>query len=421
MQASRSFSWTGLSKVQSLAALLAIFGTAPTAALAVNLTAVEATVSDIIAKAKTGCQKDLDTYCADVTPGEGRLAYCLVAYADKRSSTCEAALGVVRTEVEGILNTIDIAVEACRGDISALCGGTEPGEGRIAQCLVDQRPSLSPACGDVVDIVGRIVLQPRNEAAVEADATVPPNDAATSTQAQPQAGKASIGVALRDEVAARVQRIMAKGKEGCQADLDRYCAHVTPGEGRLALCLIAHADKRSPQCEAALSEARSEAEKIIDLAGIAVEACAPDIAALCSGTEPGEGRIAQCLADQRPALTNDCGIVFDELSRVIFQARNAAIAPEPVVNATEPAQEEVEKDTCKTLRASVTDWSQSATSQDARSLLKKRISGFVAKRGLTDYTSERAKVECVANVDLLVAGNYTCTARSIVCWPAKKD
>ncbi|HEX5789237.1 MAG TPA: cysteine rich repeat-containing protein, partial [Woeseiaceae bacterium] len=37
--------------------------------------------------------------------------------------------------------------------------------------------------------------------------------------------------------------------ESCQPDLDRYCANVTPGEGRLLYCVAAHQDKISDQCE----------------------------------------------------------------------------------------------------------------------------------------------------------------------------
>jgi hypothetical protein len=423
MKFARSIRWLGSSAVKSLTALSAILLTGPTAARAVDLTAIQAKVKEIISKGKIGCQKDLDQYCSDVTPGHGRLAFCLIAHADKRSATCEAALKAARSDAEEILNTIDAAIDACQPDIAAHCSSTEPGEGRIAQCLVDQRAALSQNCGEVVDVVGEIIFRGRDGAVPgsEAPSAPPATEAASSTEAQPAAQPVPTGEALVNEVETRVQAIIAKAKIGCQGDLDKFCAHITPGEGRLALCLVAHADKRSPQCESALFEARSEAETIIKTVDIAVEACGPDIVSLCSGTEPGEGRIAQCLADQRPALSANCGTVFDVLSRVIYQPRNEPVTPESTAAAAGPEPAEVEKDSCQTLHASVTDWSQSATSQDARSLLKKRVAGFVAKRGLTDYKSGGISVKCTANFDLLIAGNYTCTARSVVCWPGKKE
>jgi hypothetical protein len=39
-----------------------------------------------------GCKNEIETYCNDVTPGEGRVLACLYAYSDKLSSTCEYAL-----------------------------------------------------------------------------------------------------------------------------------------------------------------------------------------------------------------------------------------------------------------------------------------------------------------------------------------
>jgi hypothetical protein len=39
---------------------------------------------------------------------------------------------------------------ACGGDVRSLCGGVQPGGGRIVQCLATQAASLSPACKQVL-------------------------------------------------------------------------------------------------------------------------------------------------------------------------------------------------------------------------------------------------------------------------------
>jgi hypothetical protein len=39
-----------------------------------------------------GCNSELAQYCAEVTPGEGRLLACLYAHEDKLSGQCERAL-----------------------------------------------------------------------------------------------------------------------------------------------------------------------------------------------------------------------------------------------------------------------------------------------------------------------------------------
>jgi hypothetical protein len=47
-----------------------------------------------------------------------------------------AASGMARADI----------MDACRGDYMRLCATVLPGEGRIARCLAENRPSLSPAC-----------------------------------------------------------------------------------------------------------------------------------------------------------------------------------------------------------------------------------------------------------------------------------
>ena len=126
-----------------------------------------------------------------------------------------------------------------------------------------------------------------------------------------------------DPLRAGVPQIVENLTNGCRGDFQSYCSSVTPGEGRLAFCLVAHADKRSPQCDSALSGARREAE---DLMKQYVESCEADIAFLCSGTKPGDGRIAQCLLDHRSSLSQTCGEVADIVETIIFPASNAEVA-----------------------------------------------------------------------------------------------
>jgi len=390
------------------------------------IAALDSKVAAIIEKGKQGCAADLEEYCSSVTPGEGRLAFCLTAHADKRTPACESALAVTRSEAETLISEVDRSIQACVPDIASLCAGTQPGEGRIAQCLLEQREALSSRCGEVLDKLDKVIFPPRNKAADASQvpaATPPESIKEVTAEGLGAAGKTSVALVALD---AKVQGIIEKGKQGCAADLETYCSSVTPGEGRLAFCLTAHADKRSAACDSALAVARSEAETLITELNQSIEACSPDVAALCSGTEPGEGRIAQCLADQRDMLTEACGQVVDVVGKVVFAPRNQpAVVQAPVsdraqittgaVNPVPPAGEKA----CRTVEASVTDWGQDATKQDARKLLRKQVGAFVAKRGLEDYTAGSGAVACSTDLNLLVAGYYTCKAKTQVCWSAE--
>ncbi|HET7756784.1 MAG TPA: cysteine rich repeat-containing protein [Steroidobacteraceae bacterium] len=44
-------------------------------------------------------------------------------------------------------------------------------------------------------------------------------------------------------------------REACQADMQKFCANVKPGHGRMRQCIIQHKDALSPACRDALLKA----------------------------------------------------------------------------------------------------------------------------------------------------------------------
>ena len=53
---------------------------------------VEAKIAAAVNKVQSACSNDLKTFCSTVTPGEGRLIFCMLAHEDKISSKCDFAL-----------------------------------------------------------------------------------------------------------------------------------------------------------------------------------------------------------------------------------------------------------------------------------------------------------------------------------------
>ena len=110
-----------------------------------------------MAKVEAACEADLDKYCKSVTPGEGRIALCLMAHEDKISYACFDALLSVADGIELAVSNLERAADACAGDIDKLCASIEPGEGRIVQCLIDKKPELSTQCsGEVAGFEARV-------------------------------------------------------------------------------------------------------------------------------------------------------------------------------------------------------------------------------------------------------------------------
>ena len=101
-----------------------------------------------------GCASELETYCAAVTPGEGRLLACVYAHGDKLSGQCDFALYDAAVRLERAISALTYVASECRADIESLCAGVQMGEGRIAQCLSDHAAELSQPCDQALTDVG---------------------------------------------------------------------------------------------------------------------------------------------------------------------------------------------------------------------------------------------------------------------------
>jgi hypothetical protein len=104
--------------------------------------------------ATEGCKKELDTYCKNVTVGEGRILACLYAYEDKLSGRCVYALYDAANQLERAVMALRYLANECKSDVSALCADTEPGEGRILKCLEKNEKKVSGRCKQAVKDVG---------------------------------------------------------------------------------------------------------------------------------------------------------------------------------------------------------------------------------------------------------------------------
>ncbi len=93
---------------------------------------------------------------------------------------------------------------------------------------------------------------------------------------------------------------------GCKAEIEKYCANVTPGEGRILACLYAHEDKLSGRCEFALYDASVRLERATAALSYAANECSADIKKLCGRVEAGEGRILECLQSNDAQVSNRC-------------------------------------------------------------------------------------------------------------------
>jgi hypothetical protein len=102
------------------------------------------------AKLENSCADDIKKFCSDVTPGEGRILYCMHAHEDKISTKCAYDLEEAATDVQLSADLLKDALGACRAEIAGVCGKTQPGQGRIAACLLANKSTASKDCGEVL-------------------------------------------------------------------------------------------------------------------------------------------------------------------------------------------------------------------------------------------------------------------------------
>ena len=112
-----------------------------------------------VAKLESACAKDIKKYCKTVTPGEGRMIYCMQAHEDKISTKCAFELGEAATSVQTTADVLKDAVIACKAEINGVCGKILPGQGRIAACLLSNKSTASAGCAEAIQKIESMATQ----------------------------------------------------------------------------------------------------------------------------------------------------------------------------------------------------------------------------------------------------------------------
>jgi hypothetical protein len=94
------------------------------------------------------CKPDVEKYCKDVVPGEGRLFKCLAGHLNELSPGCLQAAHAGHKAMHGNMPSLR---DQCGKDIELLCKNIEPGQRALVDCLANQRVALTPQCRTVID------------------------------------------------------------------------------------------------------------------------------------------------------------------------------------------------------------------------------------------------------------------------------
>jgi hypothetical protein len=117
-------------------------------ALAILLLGINSAIAqqDLVETVANGCKTELEKYCNQVTPGQGRVLACLYAYGDKLSSKCEYALYDAAVQLERAVAALSYVANECDADMEKYCASIAPGEGRLLECLEKHDKEVSGRC-----------------------------------------------------------------------------------------------------------------------------------------------------------------------------------------------------------------------------------------------------------------------------------
>lgn len=157
------------------------------------------------------CKADFDKFCKDVQPGEGRIIRCMKEHEGDFSPECKVHLAAKKKDLHAHKGAWD---KACGADVAALCKDVKPGEGRIIECLKENKEKVSQGCKDFI---------------------------------------ADKKEAFKEREHGPMQ--------ACLSDKEKFCKDVEAGGGRIIKCLHEHSTELSDECKKAFSHKAHRKEK----------------------------------------------------------------------------------------------------------------------------------------------------------------
>ena len=95
--------------------------------------------SGAFAQEEKPCAGDIAKFCGDAKRGQGRITKCLEEHETQLSSECKTYLA----EVKKLVNT---TYHFCEDDLMTFCRWVQSGEGRLLNCLKENKSQLSDEC-----------------------------------------------------------------------------------------------------------------------------------------------------------------------------------------------------------------------------------------------------------------------------------
>ena len=93
---------------------------------------------------------------------------------------------------------------------------------------------------------------------------------------------------------------------GCGADIKQHCDGLGKKAQKILMCLAAYEDQLSPQCKQGISEATMAIKTGAAALDYSIGACEADADKYCLAVEPGEGRLLRCIKANESKVSQQC-------------------------------------------------------------------------------------------------------------------
>ena len=133
-------------RAATMGAAISVAMMASAAAQSNIATTMQTKLTAATAKLDSSCGDEIKNFCSTVTPGEGRVILCIEAHEDKLSAKCLFDMHEAAKNLSLVASMIKETTLTCRGDVGKLCAQTPAGRGKILQCLIANKASVTQAC-----------------------------------------------------------------------------------------------------------------------------------------------------------------------------------------------------------------------------------------------------------------------------------
>jgi hypothetical protein len=100
--------------------------------------------------------------------------------------------------------------------------------------------------------------------------------------------------------------VITASVQGCDEDIKKHCDGLGDHADKVFMCLAAYEEQLSPVCKQGILEAALSVKMGAAALDYSIRACEADADKYCLDVQPGEGRIIGCIRDNESKVSEAC-------------------------------------------------------------------------------------------------------------------